>query len=251
MKQPKGKKKPGRKPKSASAPPNSKVSEALPLKKAQKAPPAKKKDPDSFFAFGGTDESDSDSEGEITKPSSDAPGSRAAHATKDFSLGVGGNDDDSDNEDDIPNGAMAPTWTIAQPNRSEKNEADEDDGWAGAREAAAIAKVREEDKKKREEKMKAEAEQLKNQRLADAVAHGEEIKAQRQAEEEEEARQKEQQEKDAEEQRRKAREEARAQFQSVEQTVDLDIQRDIMKQYEQSFMDKEMGGASPSSDFGF
>jgi hypothetical protein len=36
----------------------------------------------------------------------------------------------------------------------------------------------------------------------------------------------------------------------VEQTVDLDAQRDIMKQYEQSFVDKE-GGASPSSDFGF
>ena len=250
MRQPKGKKKPGRKPKSASAAPSSKTSEA-PVKKAQKAPPAKKKDPDSFFAFGGTDESDSDSEGEVTKPSSVVPSSRSAHATKDFSLGVGGNDDDSDNEDDIPNGAMAPTWTIAQPNRSEKNDADEDDGWADAREAAAIAKVREEDKKKREEKMKAEAEQLKNQRLADAVAHGEELRAQRLAEEEEEARQKEEQEKEAEEQRRKAREEARAQAQSVEQTVDLDIQRDIMKQYEQSFMDKEMGGASPSSDFGF
>jgi hypothetical protein len=99
--------------------------------------------------------------------------------------------------------------------------------------------------------MKAEAEQLKNQRLADAVAYGEEIKAQRQAEEEEEARQKELQEKEAEEQRRKAREEARALAQSVEQTVDLESQRDIMKQYEQSFMDKDMGGASPSSDFGF
>ena len=31
----------------------------------------------------------------------------------------------------------------------------------------------------------------------------------------------------------------------------LDAQRDIMKQYEQSFLDKDLGGASPSSDFGF
>ena len=34
--------------------------------------------------------------------------------------------------------------------------------------------------------------------------------------------------------------------------IDLDSQRYIMKQYEQSFLDKENGGgASPSSDFGF
>jgi len=87
--------------------------------------------------------------------------------------------------------------------------------------------------------------------LAQAVAHGEEIKAQRQAEEEEEARLQEEIERKAEEERKKAREDARKQVQSVEQTVDFDAERDLMKQLEQSYMDKEMGGASPSSDFGF
>jgi hypothetical protein len=33
--------------------------------------------------------------------------------------------------------------------------------------------------------------------------------------------------------------------------VDFDAERDLMKQLEQSYMEKEMGGASPSSDFGF
>eukprot|EP00934_Nitzschia_sp_Nitz4_P004415 Nitzschia sp. Nitz4//scaffold9_size221794//189005//193052//NITZ4_001378-RA/size221794-snap-gene-0.194-mRNA-1//-1//CDS//3329561097//4405//frame0 len=215
------------------------------------APAAKKTD--SFFSFGGQDDSDSDSEGEITSPT---PAATEDTGAKSFSLGDGfggGNAEDSDNGDDDGDvsHAGAAAWTIAQPTTSEKHDADEDDGWAGAREAAAIAKAKEEDKKKREEKMQAEAEQLKNQRLADAVAHGEELKAQRQAEELEEARLKEQQDKEAEEQRKKAREQVLAQAQSVEQTVDLDSQRDMMKQFEQSFMEKEMGGASPSSDFGF
>lgn len=66
------------------------------------------------------------------------------------------------------------------------------------------------------------------------------------------ARLREQQEKEAEDARKVARDAARAQVQSVEQTVELDAQRDIMKQYEQSFLDKENGGsASPSSDFSF
>jgi len=70
--------------------------------------------------------------------------------------------------------------------------------------------------------------------------------------EEMEARLREQQEKEAETARTAVRDAARAQVQSVEQTVDLDAQLDIMKQYEQSFLDKENGGgASPSSDFGF
>ena len=70
--------------------------------------------------------------------------------------------------------------------------------------------------------------------------------------EEMEARLREQQEKEAETARTAVRDAARAQVQSVEQTVDLDAQLDIMKQNEQSFLDKENGGgASPSSDFGF
>jgi hypothetical protein len=99
--------------------------------------------------------------------------------------------------------------------------------------------------------MKAEAEEMKKQRMAEAAARGEEIRAQRMEEEEKEALLQEEKEKEAEDQRKAAREAARAQVQSVEQTVDLDAQRDIMKQYEQSFLDKELGSASPSSDFGF
>lgn len=83
------------------------------------------------------------------------------------------------------------------------------------------------------------------------MAHGEEIKAQRQAEEEEEARQQEENERKAEEERKKAREDARKQVQSVEQTVDFDEDRLLMKQLEQNYVENEMGGASPSSDFGF
>lgn len=96
--------------------------------------------------------------------------------------------------------------------------------------------------------MKAEAEQLKNQRLAEQV---EEIKAKQQAKEKEEekkARQREQKEKEAV---RAAREALKAQANAVEQTIDLDAQRDMMKQFEQNFMGKEDGSASPSSDFGF
>lgn len=96
-----------------------------------------------------------------------------------------------------------------------------------------------------------EAENAKKQRLEDAAARGEEIKALRAEEEAKEAELREQQEKEAEEARKAAREAARAQVQSVEQTVDLDAQRDIMKQYEQSFSGGDYGSASPSSDFGF
>ena len=96
--------------------------------------------------------------------------------------------------------------------------------------------------------MKAEAEQLKNQRMADAV---EDLKAKQQAKEQEEAEKARLREEKEKEAIRAAREAAKAQANAVEQTVDLDAQRDIMKQFEQNFMDKEMGGASPSSDFGF
>jgi hypothetical protein len=99
--------------------------------------------------------------------------------------------------------------------------------------------------------MKEEAELAKQQRMVDAAARGEEIRKQQMEDEEKHALLREQQEKDAEDARKTARDAARAQVQAVEQTVDLDAQRDIMKQYEQSFLDKELGSASPSSDFGF
>lgn len=156
-----------------------------------------------------------------------------------------------DNDEDLGNSDFAGNWSIPKVESDREDKEEDDDAWGAAREHAAVAKQRDADRKAREEKMKAEAEAAKAQRLIDAAARGEEIKAQRAEEEEKEALLKEQQEKEAEAARKKARDEARAQIQSVEQTVDLDAQRDIMKQYEQSFLDKDLGSASPSSDFGF
>jgi hypothetical protein len=161
-------------------------------------------------------------------------------------------DDDEDKDDADSEHGGATSWNISKlEEEAEKKDGDVDDAWGAAREKAIAAKAREEDKKKREEKLTADAEQQKLQNLAQAVAHGEEIKAQRQAEEEEEARQQEENERKAEEERKKAREDAKKQVQSVEQTVDFDAERDLMKQLEQNYLEKEMGGASPSSDFGF
>lgn len=222
---------------------------------------AEKPKSDSFFSFGNEEDSDSESEGEIDEepeePGSvdDDASSDAQDGSKDFQLaGLGDDDDDEeeDNDDADSDHAGATSWNISKLEEgTEKKDGDVDDAWGAAREKAVAAKAREEDKKKREEKLKADAEQQKLQNLAEAVAHGEEIKAQRQAEEEEEARQQEENERKAEEERKKAREDARMQVQSVEQTVDFDADRDLMKQLEQNYLEKEMGGASPSSDFGF
>jgi hypothetical protein len=92
---------------------------------------------------------------------------------------------------------------------------------------------------------------VKTQRLADAAARGKEVEAERLEKEANEVLKREQQEKEADDARKAARDAARAQVQSVEQTVDLDAQRDIMEQYEKSYLDKDIGSASPSSDFGF
>lgn len=237
---------------------------AQPAKKAPKPAAAKKTKAapkpapaaDSFFAFGNKDDSDdSDSDEEPLQsggPTSDK-GMHAASASE-FKLGDGlGDLHDDDNDDDLANGGMTATWNMAKPvtQSAAKKDGDEDDAWGAAREEAAAVKAREADRKAREEKVKADAELAKTQRLADAAARGEEIKAQRLEDEANEVLKREQQEKEAQEVRNAARDAARAQVQSVEQTVDLDAQRDIMKQYEQSFLDKDIGSASPSSDFGF
>lgn len=229
---------------------------ASPLAIAHNAAAASKSAPQ-LFNYEGTD---SESEGEISEDEPQEEGSApSAHqpvsASKGFRLQTDddeSDDDDDGDDDDDTDGNDIPSWNISNVQSADKKrDGDEDGAWGAAREEALAAKAREEDKKKRAEKLKAEAEQQKSQRLAEAVAHGEEIKAQRQAEEEEEARLREEQEREAEEERKKARENARKQVQSVEQTVDLDDQRDLMKQLEQNYMDTEMGGASPSSDFGF
>jgi hypothetical protein len=221
--------------------------------------PAEKPKSDSFFSFGNEEDSDSESEGEIDEePESEADDAStgAQDGSKDFQLAGLGDDDDEDDDEEKDDADSedegATSWNISKlEEETEKKDGDVDDAWGAAREKAVAAKAREEDKKKREEKLKADAEQQKLENLAQAVAHGEEIKAQRQAEEEEEARQQEENERKAEVERKKAREDARKQVQSVEQTVDFDAERDLMKQLEQNYLEKEMGGASPSSDFGF
>jgi hypothetical protein len=60
----------------------------------------------------------------------------------------------------------------------------------------------------------------------------------------------EQEERENEKARQAAKDKMRAQLDAVVDDVDLgDAQRDIMKQFD--FVDKDLGGASPSSDFGF
>ena len=165
-----------------------------------------------------------------------------------FELNTNTVDDYDDEDHDDDDGDIAANWNMktATNNASQGKLADDDD-WGAAREQAAATKAREAERKAREEKMKKEAEELKNQRLADAAAQVEELRAQREEEEVKNARLREH---EADEARKAAREALRAQVQSVEQTVDLgDSQRDLMKQYEQSFLDN--GSASPSSDFGF
>jgi len=246
---------------------NKKTSQARKASVAAKQPSpasaldvAEKPKSDSFFSFGNEEDSDSESEGEIDEePGSGADDASAGtqDGSKDFQLaGLGDDDDDDDDDEDNDDADSedegATSWNISKlEEETEKKDGDVDDAWGAAREKAVAAKAREVDKKKREEKLKADAEQQKLENLAQAVAHGEEIKAQRQAEEEEEARQQEENEKKAEEERKKARDDARKQVQSVEQTVDFDAERDLMKQLEQNYLEKEMGGASPSSDFGF
>jgi hypothetical protein len=172
-----------------------------------------------------------------------------------FTLGEGLAGLHEDDDDELATGQLAASWSMSKPVSSPaKDDANvNEEAWGAAREEAAARKAREAERKALEEKIHADAEMAKNQRLADAAARGEEIRAQRMEEEANEAKLQEQKEKEAEEARKAARDAARAQVQSVEQTVDLDAQRDMMKQYEQSFLDKELGsgGASPSSDFGF
>lgn len=217
----------------------------------------------SFFAFGskGDSDSDSDSDSDGGGPTSQGGKGNASSAPKeefDLGDGFGASLHDDDEDDDIGHGGMAANWNMSKPvakaasnDGDDANDADKD-LWGAAREKAAASKVKEAERKALEEKIIADAEIAKDRRLAEAAARGDEIRLQREEEAANEARLREQEEREAEEARQLARDEARAQVNSVEQTVDLDATRDIMKQYEQSFLDKELGGsASPSSDFGF
>jgi len=257
--------------KNVKAPRGRKAGKAAPKKK----PPAKKAEPKpkplpvvpkkqpspkpanhgSFFAFGAKDDdSDSDSEGEIK---AEDEGKASEPVKNEFSLTDGfadANDDDEDN-DDAEDGGFGGNWDMSALSTSKPAAAsaakDDDDDWGAAREQAEVAKARDAERKAREEKMRAEAESAKNQRLVDAAARGEEVRAQREEEAANEALLREQKEKEAKDKKKDAREAARVELQAVEQTVDMDAQRDIMKKFENNYMGDEADGASPSSDFGF
>lgn len=225
--------------------------EAAPLpaipKKPQHTPASKPAEHGSFFAFGSKgDESDSDSEdGEIHQ--TETP---SIERTKDDEFNLGDAHDDDDDNDDIGNNGFGGNWSMATSEPAAAKDVDDDD-WGAAREQAEVARARDAERKAREDKMRAEAELAKNQRLADAAARGEEVRAQREEVAAKEARLREQKEKDALEKKKAARDAELKKIQAVKRTVDMDEQRDIMKQFESNFMGDEADGASPSSDYGF
>jgi len=228
-----------------------------------------KSDPGSFFAaFSGNGSSDSETDDDDDNDEDDEPSrqqgisstpsggkhlSSTASKADNFDLGDGFSGLHNDDDDDLGKNGITANWNISKttPKDNEKDKGGDDAEWGAAREEAAAVEARNKDRQAREEKLKADAELAKKQRLADAAAQSEKIKAQRLEEEEKAEQEKAEKEKKKQDEIAKARADARAQVESVEQTVDLDAQRDIMKQYEQSFLDKELGSASPSSDFGF
>lgn len=234
---------------------------ALVAKKKPDSP--KKADPGSYFAAFGNKDDDSDSDSDDDDPPKQAaaatPGggkqfaSAASSKSDGFDLGDGFSGLHNDDDDDLGNGGITANWNISKAvaKNDEKEKGGEDDDWGAAREEAAAVEARNKDRKAREEKLKADAEVAKVQRLADAKAQSAKLTAKKLEDEENEARKKAEKEKEEKDKIAAARAAARAQVESVEQTVDLDAQRDIMRQYEQSFLDKELGSASPSSDFGF
>ena len=137
----------------------------------------------------------------------------------DFNLGDA-HDDDDDN-DDLGNGSFGGNWSMAtsEPATTSAGKDIDDEDWGAAREQAEVAKARDAERKAREEKLRIEAEQAKNQRLADAAARGEEVRAQREEAAAIEARLREQKEKEALDKKKAARDAERAKLLAVKQTV--------------------------------
>ena len=160
---------------------------------------------------------------------------------------------DDNDEEDLGCGSLTMNWNISK-EETDKQENDkaggDDDDWGAARKEKDAADARNADRKKREEKQKQDAERAKEKRLAEEAANIAKLKEQREKEAEEEKRRQEEKEKQEKEMAEKAREEHQKLLDSVGQTVDLDEQRVMMEQYE-NYLEKDVGGASPSSDFGF
>lgn len=212
------------------------------VSKPSPAPKQKAKSNESFFAFG-TNDDDSDSEDEaVVQKNKD---SKSFHINEDAVM------EDEDEEND---GALAAKWNISKPIVADTNneEEDEDDAWEAARGASAAQKAFDMERQAREQKILQEAEEAKQKALQETKERGKKLQEEKKAKEAEEARLREQKEKEERELAQKAREQALENLKEIKPTVDLEGQRDFMKDYEQSFYDKDFaGGASPSSDFGF
>jgi hypothetical protein len=197
---------------------------------------------ENFFAAFGAQDDESDSDEEVMAKNVESTG---------FVL----NETMDEDEEDAINGNLAANWNISgRPADNEDNgedDGEEDDAWEMAKKKTATQKALDKERQEREEKMIAEAEEAKERNLLEAAERGRKLEEERKLKEAKEAALRQQKEKEEKERAEKAREEARKSLGTIQPTVDLEGQRDIMKEYEQSFYDKDLGGASPNSDFGF
>uniref|UniRef100_A0A7S2RYW8 Bromo domain-containing protein n=1 Tax=Eucampia antarctica TaxID=49252 RepID=A0A7S2RYW8_9STRA len=218
--------------------------------------PEKKPDPQidtkansaSFLDYPDSD-SDSDSDSD---ESSKKQAPQKSNDKKDDAFDTNTLHDEED--DELMNANIAPNWNISKPLKTEdedKDSGDEDDAWNAARNTSAAQKALDKERQAREEKMRLEAEVAKEKHLAEAAKHAEQLRAKRKEKEAEATRLREEKEQEEEEKRKKAREKQMAEVDSVQQTIDIEHQRDLMKELERDYYDKDLAGASPSSDFGF
>ena len=152
-------------------------------------------------------------------------------------------DDDDDDGGDVKITFTTQNWTSANAKDltpTKKFLAVSEDEWAKAGRSAKEAKVSEEQRKARQAKTLADAEEGMKKRFTEHAQRDQEIRAQRQEAAAKEAAKE-------EEAREATREAVRAQVHDVVQTVDLDLQCTLMAEYEDHFA----GGASPSSDLDF
>ena len=161
---------------------------------------------------------------------------------------------DSDDDEGIDNNNwnFEKSDTAATDAQGASEDDEEDDEWAAIRGSAETKIALDKERKEREEKMRAEAAAAKEKSLAEAAERGKKVQEERKAKAEEERLKREMKEKEDRDRSGEARKKALQDLSKVTATVDMEKERDIMKDFEQSFMDKDLGGgASPSSDFGF
>lgn len=203
----------------------------------------------SFFG-GDSDDSDSESDGEIQMNNEEL-----SEKQQGLKIGDEVQYDEDNEEDDEGNNTFA-GWSMsktADPEPQNDDSGEEDDAWLAALDQSKEQMLLEKDRIAREEKVIADAKAAKDKQLKEAEERANKIKRDRKAEEDEELRKRQQQEN---EELKRAEEIKNRTIQEVIATkahVDLgDKQRDIIDEYEKSLYDKDLGGgASPSSDFGF